>query len=723
MKNFCILLSIIIILLINSVFGVETEEPLKEKPINNHEPMEPLNINEPLGPLNNHEPIEPLNHHEPMEPFNDIGPIEPLNINEPLEPFNDIGPMEPLKPLLNDNGPIDPLRAKYEEYYYLIHVNDTSDEISYKKKKRQIISSNAEAAISEIHNLIVSNFDTYQNITLLEELNQSDSYLRKRDPKHHLENYGESSFVYPIANVNGKTILFSYLTGNLLETVLTLPNIIGFEKRVVFQPEDSSTTYYKASDITSQTKWNDVNVSASSPLHLSLISQGKYNSQLIGKYDTNYYYPKSGGKGIDIFIFDNGFNFNHPNFSNTDSRTVRCLIKVDKGKVSSISGKTCLNNNSSNDHGTKVATILGGLYDGVAKNANLYGIEMTEYSTENINAALTYIKSNKMRSNKSVFNFSYGGFYNSKACEDFKSQQELINSMVNKGAVFVASAGNNNALVSDTTNDRYHMPSQLNNVISVGGVASKELNDISSSLKRADKSNYGNGIDIFAPYTVKLSYRTRDSKDVSYTGSGTSLSSPIVAGVSALVMAENSTMYFDTNTMIDYLTKIGQKDRISNLPSNTKNLFVNNGKKIVYSMNNVYYGCGINSGLKSCGSSKCCSDDGYCYKSSSSYCKTSQGCQINYGYCSVVYGSNTRCGKGYGSCKSGYCCSYYGYCGTSSQYCDAGCQSNFGSNYFGIENFIIPYISLKRYFNVLLLSSKFLPFIHPYNEKKKKFPD
>jgi len=37
-----------------------------------------------------------------------------------------------------------------------------------------------------------------------------------------------------------------------------------------------------------------------------------------------------------------------------------------------------------------------------------------------------------------------------------------------------------------------------------------------------------------------------------------------------------------------------------------------------------------------------------------------------------------RCGASYGKCPNNECCSKYGYCGTSSDYCSAGCQTQFG---------------------------------------------
>jgi len=37
-----------------------------------------------------------------------------------------------------------------------------------------------------------------------------------------------------------------------------------------------------------------------------------------------------------------------------------------------------------------------------------------------------------------------------------------------------------------------------------------------------------------------------------------------------------------------------------------------------------------------------------------------------------------KCGKGFGNCPSGQCCSQYGWCGKSTGYCGKGCQKKFG---------------------------------------------
>jgi len=45
---------------------------------------------------------------------------------------------------------------------------------------------------------------------------------------------------------------------------------------------------------------------------------------------------------------------------------------------------------------------------------------------------------------------------------------------------------------------------------------------------------------------------------------------------------------------------------------------------------------------------------------------------------SLPISTNNRCGPSYGICPSGQCCSKYGWCGKTDDYCDSGCQSEFG---------------------------------------------
>jgi len=97
--------------------------------------------------------------------------------------------------------------------------------------------------------------------------------------------------------------------------------------------------------------------------------------------------------------------------------------------------------------------------------------------------------------------------------------------------------------------------------------------------------------------------------------------------------------------------------------------------------------CGPEHGI--CPNNKCCSKWGYC-GNTSDYCDT--GCQKDYGRCNEGTTTSTKptatttnlpfsdgaCGPGIAVCTPGKCCSKYGYCGTTDAYCGNGCQSEFG---------------------------------------------
>jgi len=82
--------------------------------------------------------------------------------------------------------------------------------------------------------------------------------------------------------------------------------------------------------------------------------------------------------------------------------------------------------------------------------------------------------------------------------------------------------------------------------------------------------------------------------------------------------------------MLIYLSIKGVINDLDRL--NTPNRLINIGKRVVYSADNEYKGCGIGSGKKSCPSGKCCSANGYCgYKAK--YCEIN--CQSEFGLCSI----------------------------------------------------------------------------------------
>lgn len=127
-----------------------------------------------------------------------------------------------------------------------------------------------------------------------------------------------------------------------------------------------------------------------------------------------------------------------------------------------------------------------------------------------------------------VINMSWGGSGFSQ------TGQNIMNNAYNAGCVNVAAAGNDNV----TT---VFYPAGYNNVISV---ASTTFGDSKSSF-----SNYGSWVDISAPGSSILSTYIGSNFSATYASiQGTSMASPLVAGLCALVKSVNPDM---TQTQIE----------------------------------------------------------------------------------------------------------------------------------------------------------------------------
>ena len=568
-------------------------------------------------------------------------------------------------------------------YYMIVLNNDSTSKNGH--GKRQENNEFVNSMVDEIHNLIIGNKDSYNDIKKFEEIEENDSMLKKRDEEiKYLEDYGDSSYVYPIASNNKKTILYAYLSSDLKETIEEMPHVAAVNPPTHYEPD--SVAYYEK-EILKETKWNEVISKESSPLHLSLISQGKYDKELIDQYDNTYYYPSSAGEDIDIFVFDAGFNFKHKEFSNKSERTTKCVVHIlENGKIiEPLDKEFCYSTQVHGIHGVQVATVAGGLNYGVASKANIYGVLMEDYSNANAIAGLEYVKDHLFRPGKAVFNFSFGGFTSYKNFtenEEYVYFQQLINDMSEDGAVFFASAGNHGVDTYNKETTDIKDPCAFENEICVGGIDSYDLDVLTDTEKyrRTKQSNYGKEVDIYAPYHTKVEFQDQYGYNWTENIRGTSFSTPIAAGIAATIMSENPNIKFTSKSMALYLQKLSEKNVISRIPEEYPNYFINNGKRTVYSKNSTYHGCGIHAGNTKCGSDECCSVDGRCVPSTDNACKSSNGCQTSFGTCKVVLtqDKSKKCGLGYGSCKEGYCCSSQGYCGQTDGHCKVGCQKDYG---------------------------------------------
>ena len=276
-----------------------------------------------------------------------------------------------------------------------------------------------------------------------------------------------------------------------------------------------------------------------------------YKINAMGAWDLS-----RGNDSVTIAVVDDNFEISHPdlqsNIYNNINETPNDGIDNDSnGIIDDINGAD-LSNNTGNPytadalfgHGTKVAGCVS------ASTNNGIGISSIGYSCKNLpvkctnNAAfvshgLEALHYAASMPNVKVVNISWG--------ENTYSQlmQEIIDSAMfykNNQIVFVAAAGN--------TNDSLKTyPAACNNVIAVS--ATDKFDNKLSSAK------YGNWVDIAAPgisiYTTKINAKYgRFTDDGIYLITGTSFSSPIVAGTVGLMFSVNQNLTY--NEILDCLT-------------------------------------------------------------------------------------------------------------------------------------------------------------------------
>jgi len=485
--------------------------------------------------------------------------------------------------------------AGITEDYYVIYI----DENALSKRSE---ASSVESAIKDINQIIKDGKRLYKNKSKLEELEEKykETQLVKRDGSSE-----EAGFSFPLYSNNGYTVLHTYLHPGLVEEIDSLPYVDTIEPEVKIEFASKSENIDK---IIEETKWKDV-TSEEAQYHLSLLSQDA--SDNIDEYDNTYYYPSTAGKDVDIYLFEGGYNFNHMEFRSTkEDRSVKC-INVSVNGTEVVEESECRKSNDPyyDFHGEFVSTIAGGRIHGVAKKANIYGTIIDDVSIPFINQALIYIKENLLKPNKSIFNFSFISWtsiiksHHSSDPKHINELQDLINEITEAGGIFVASSGNNGFPAKYIYKNSKVVPCTFENVICVGGVANQnstaliESKDGKVYYRKEEFSNYGQYVDLYAPYAAEIEYINKEKKNVKAVVEGTSFAAPIVSGLAATIISEHDDIKFDHDTMLNYLREHGQKGIISGIPhdeynteydetsENGENVFVNNGKHIIFPKN------------------------------------------------------------------------------------------------------------------------------------------
>ena len=216
------------------------------------------------------------------------------------------------------------------------------------------------------------------------------------------------------------------------------------------------------------------------------------------------------GAGVTAYIIDTGIRATHTDFG---------------GRVDVGSGFTSINDGRGTTdcygHGTHVAGTVGGATYGVAKGVTLVPVRVLNCTgsgtTSGVIAGIDYVTSHHQAGTPAVANMSLGGGASS-------SLDTAVNNSINDGITYAVSAGNSNA------NACNYSPARVGNALTVGSTTTSDA--------RSSFSNFGTCVDIFAPGSgITSAWTTSDTS--TNTISGTSMASPHVAGVAALVLQAN----------------------------------------------------------------------------------------------------------------------------------------------------------------------------------------
>lgn len=256
------------------------------------------------------------------------------------------------------------------------------------------------------------------------------------------------------------------------------------------------------------------------------------NLPLSGTYTYNF-----DGTGVHAYIIDTGIRVAHSNFG---GRAV--------WNVNYAGGK----NDDCNGHGTHVAGTVGSATYGVAKNVALHAVKVLNCQGSGTYAGvingINWVTNNRI--NPAVANMSLGG-------PESVDVDNAVNASVNSGVFYAVAAGNDNK-----SNACNFSPAGASQAYTVGSTTST---DAMSSF-----SNVGSCVAIFAPGS-SITSTWHSNNTATNTISGTSMASPHVAGVAALLLDQSN---LSVSQVKSTLTANATSGAISGIPSGTVNLLL-----------------------------------------------------------------------------------------------------------------------------------------------------
>lgn len=258
-----------------------------------------------------------------------------------------------------------------------------------------------------------------------------------------------------------------------------------------------------------------------------------------------YKYDSSAGEGQTAYIVDTGVRISHNEF---EGRAELGFNAVEGSEHEDTIG-----------HGTHVAGTVAGATFGVAKKAKIVSVKVfagSSGSASEVMAGFDWAVNDiveKGIQNSAVINLSLGGPASS-------TWDNAITESFGQGVLSVVAAGNDGADAENSS------PARSPEAITVG--------NIEVSNARAESSNFGAALDIFAPGT-DIESAWFDGDDSTNTITGTSMASPHVAGLVAYLRGAEGEL--DAQAVSARVAELGTPDVVTDAGSGSVNLLAFNG--------------------------------------------------------------------------------------------------------------------------------------------------